>query len=177
GGMDLTLYADMLDLVLGDIRPIDDVLAASESGTLSADECRRLAYNGWPLEDASAERQAYLARTLARAAESCAHTGDVEPARLVAYAASFAVSDDGETSALAERLVAGVRSIVTDRALALAIVDVLRELDERFFEAAQTLEPDSAARLLDDWTAVMDAASNDTRYSHGDRLAALRSKV
>lgn len=177
GGMDLTVYAEMLDLVLGDVRPIDDVLAASESGMLSAADCRRLAYNGWPLEEASAERQAYLARTLERAAEACAHTGAVEPARLVAYAASFAVSDDGESPALAERLVADVRRIVADRELALSIVDVLRELDEAFFTAAQALGPAAAEELLDDWTAVMDAASNDTRYSHGDRLAALRSKV
>lgn len=181
GGMDLTLYAEMLDLVLGDVRPIDDVLAASESGTLSADDCRRLAYNGWPLEDASAERRAYLARTLAGAAEACVHTGNVEPARLVAYAASFAIDlddrDDGDASALAERLVAGVRRIVAEHELALSIADVLRELDERFFAAAQAAAPDAAARLLADWTAVMDAASNDDRYGYGDRLAALRSKI
>lgn len=177
GGMDLTLYADMLDLVLGDIRPIDDVLAASESGTLSADECRRLAYNGWPLEDASAERRAFLARTLARAAEACAHTGDVEPARLVAYAASFALDDKDVAPALADRLVGDLQRIVADRELALSIADVLREVDERFFAAVEELGPDAAATLLHDWTAVMDAASNDSRYGHGDRLAALRSKI
>src|SRR5690606_22406604 len=61
GGMDLTLYADMLDLVLGDVRPIDDVLAAGAAAMLTADDCRRLAYNGWPLDDAAAERTAHLA--------------------------------------------------------------------------------------------------------------------
>ena len=177
GGMDLTLYAEMLDLVLGDVRPIDDVLAASESGTLAADDCRRLAYNGWPLEDASAERRAYLARTLAQAAEACAHTGRVEPARLVAYAASFALEDGDKAFALGERLVDDVRRIVADRELALSIVDVLRELGESFFAAVQKLDPDGTAAFLADWTAVMDAASNDARYGHGDRLTALRSKV
>src|SRR5690606_42086030 len=177
GGMDLTLYADMLDLVLGDIRPIDDVLAASESGTLSADECRRLAYNGWPLEDASAERRAFLARTLARAAEACAHTGDVEPARLVAYAASFALDDKDVAPALADRLVGDLRRIVAYRELALSIADVLREVDERFFAPVEELGPDAAATLLHDCTPVMDAASNDSRHATSDRLAALRSKV
>src|SRR5690606_3986785 len=39
------------------------------------------------------------------------------------------------------------------------------------------LEPDGGRELLDAWVAVMDAASVDPRYGHGDRLAALRSKV
>src|SRR5690606_6304180 len=112
GGMDLTLYADMLDLVLGDVRPIDDVLAAGAAAMLTADDCRRLAYNGWPLDDAAAERTAHLAAALAGAAEQC--TG-VERARLTAFAASFAVAaDDGGTSPLADRLVRSVREIVAN---------------------------------------------------------------
>jgi len=178
GGMDLTLYAEMLDLVLGDLRPIDDVLAASESGTLAADDCRRLAYNGWPLDDAASDRTAELAAALAAAAEHCTEAGDVERARLTAYAAAFAVAaDGGETEPLAETLVRQVRAIVADRALAVSIADVLRELDERYFAAARAVEPDAGRALLADWIAAMAAASTDPRYGQGDRLAALRSKV
>lgn len=175
GGMDLTLYAEMLDLALGDLRPIDEVLQASTAGKLTAEECRRLAYNGWPLDDAAAERTAYLAAALADAAEQCT---DVERARLTAWAASFAVdAKDGERDPLAERLVRSVREIVATRELAVSIADVLRELDERYFEMANALEPDSTAQLLADWIAAMDAASTDPRYGHGDQLAAIRSKI
>lgn len=178
GGMDLSLYAEMLDLVLGDLRPIDDVLAASRSATLAANDCRRLAYNGWPLDDAASSRTAQLAAALAAAAERCGNTGEVEHARLTAYAAAFAVAaEDGETGPLAKTLVHRVRAIVADRALAVAIADVLRELDERYFAVAKAVEPDGARQLLDDWVAAMEAASTDPRYGHGDQLAALRSKI
>src|SRR5690606_26520279 len=86
GGMDLTLYADMLDLVLGDLRPITDILAASERGSLSASDCRRLAYNGWGLDDAAVHDSASLAAKLAVAAERCAPRSPVDEARLVVQA-------------------------------------------------------------------------------------------
>src|SRR5690606_7224004 len=142
GGMDLTQYAEMLDLVLGDLRPIDDILGASETGPLSPDDCRRLAYNGWPLADAASERAAYLAATLADAAERCADAGDIERARLIVYAASFAVAADGDQARpLARELVREMRAIVADRQLAVSIADALRELDERYFTAVQAHEP------------------------------------
>ena len=49
GGMDLTQYAEVLDLVLGDVRPVQAVLASldASSASLSQDDCRRLAYNAW----------------------------------------------------------------------------------------------------------------------------------
>jgi thioredoxin-like negative regulator of GroEL len=178
GGMDLTQYAEMLDLVLGDLRPIDDIIGASETGPLSADDCRRLAYNGWPLADAASERTASLAATLADAAERCAGAGRIARARLIVYAMSFAVAEDGdEALPLVEELVGEMRGIVADRKLAGAIADALRELDERYFAAARAHDPDGVRMLLDDWIAIMDAAATDPRYGHGDQLAAVRSKV
>jgi thiol:disulfide interchange protein len=68
GGMDLTVYTEVLDLVLGDLRPIEDVLGGAERGArLSRDDCRRLAYNGWGLEDSPPGGETALAAALARA--------------------------------------------------------------------------------------------------------------
>ena len=49
GGMDLAQYAEVLDSVLGDVRPVGAILAALKSGgarPLSRDDCHRLAYYG-----------------------------------------------------------------------------------------------------------------------------------
>src|SRR5690606_26959116 len=133
---------------------------------------------GWPLADAASERAAYLAATLADAAERCAGAGDIERARLIVYAASFAVAADGDQARpLARELVREMRAIVADRQLAVSIADALRELDERYFTAAQAHEPDGVRALLADWVAIMDSAAMDPRYGHGDQLGALRSKV
>jgi thiol-disulfide isomerase/thioredoxin len=53
GNMDLSLYAGVLDNVLGDVRPVKDVieLAVKGDAPLAADDCRRLAYHAFGLED------------------------------------------------------------------------------------------------------------------------------
>src|SRR5450432_1956253 len=49
GGMDLSLYADLLDVAESDITPISEVLATliASPATLSHVACERLAYYGW----------------------------------------------------------------------------------------------------------------------------------
>src|SRR5580692_8077148 len=74
GGMDLSQYAEVLDLVLGDVRPVDTILAAVRSGgarPLSRDDCRRLAYYGWDVSDDVTGRFAQLSETLSSAASHC----------------------------------------------------------------------------------------------------------
>ena len=53
GNMDLSLYAGVLDNALGDVRPVKDVieLAVKGDAPLAADDCRRLAYHAFGLED------------------------------------------------------------------------------------------------------------------------------
>jgi len=64
GGMDLTQYAEVLDLVLGDVRPVKEILTSlnGANAQLSRDDCRRLAYNGWESDGSPAE----LAETATR---------------------------------------------------------------------------------------------------------------
>jgi len=180
GGMPLEVYAEMLDLVLGDVRPLDGVLAAAGSAALAENDCRRLAFNGWGLEDASAERALELAAALEKAAAACPSHMPVESARLTVAAAAFAVQSTAESADETERqrrLVSGVREIVADPELAVAIADALRELGDEYFDAAKTFEPDRTSELLQAWTRAMEVAARDPRFSPGDRLAALRSKI
>jgi thiol:disulfide interchange protein len=57
GGMDLNQYAEVLDLVLGDVRPVKEILASLDGGdaTLAREDCSRLAYNGWESDGTPAE--------------------------------------------------------------------------------------------------------------------------
>lgn len=180
GGMELEVYVDMLDLVLGDVSPLDDLLAKTERGAISASDCRRLAFNGWGLETVPAERAPSLSAALESAAAACPPAMSAERARLTISAAAFAVDAAGQDTAddpALRRLVAAVRAIAADPALAARTSDALRRLDADYFAAARRLEPEHTQTLLESWTAAMDAAYADPRYGHGDRLAAVRSKV
>src|SRR5689334_23570412 len=50
GGMDLNRYAEVLDVVLGDVKPVKTLLDDHSNAALSAIDCRRLAYNAWSLD-------------------------------------------------------------------------------------------------------------------------------
>ena len=50
-GHDVSQYAAILDTALEDVQPVNALLQAAAGGKeLSADECRRLAYNSWELD-------------------------------------------------------------------------------------------------------------------------------
>jgi protein disulfide-isomerase len=118
--------------------------------------------------------------------QSCPEDDRVERARLTVLATAYAVaaeaaetSEDagGPASLLAASLVPQVRGIVADADFAASIMDTLQYLDERFFAAADRLAPKESPALLADWSAAMDAALADDRYTAGDRLMALYSKL
>jgi thiol-disulfide isomerase/thioredoxin len=185
GGMDLAQYAEVLDLVLGDVRPVKEILASLNGGSvqLSRDDCRRLAYNGWESDGAPAEL-ADTATRLQRAVQSCPADAAVERARLVAFSA--AAASDAEEAQIADgkaptpMLGAGVHAVqelLADRAKSLAAADALQYLGTTFFKAAKQSLPDHGAQLLERWSAVMDSAASDGRYAETDQLAAVGMKL
>src|ERR1700761_7476742 len=151
GGMDLSQYAEVLDLVLGDVRPVSTILAGLKSGgarPLSHDDCRRLAYYGWDVADDVSSRFSDLALTLAQAAATCPADTGSEKARLIVTAAGFAA--DGEASALmagkppGRRLVAlvgEVDAILRNPPLANEVADSIAGLDDSFFKAVALVAP------------------------------------
>lgn len=186
GGMDLSVYGPMLDLVLGDLRPVGEMLDAVEATDepLSSEDCRRLAYNGWVLDDSLDSDTAQIAAVLAKAVEQCPATGaDRERARLAVVAASYAAANAADTAAtestrdLLRSLIDEVQRIVAEPELAASVTDALLYLDADFFSAARELDPDDAARLLEHWSIAMDEAADETRYTEADRLFATRSKL
>jgi hypothetical protein len=192
GGMELGRYSEVLDLGLSATRPINDILAAATAGdlTIMLEDCRRLAYNGWPLEDEwifSEDNPGWLEKisdALMLAASRCPAEAATERARLsiVAMAArleaeSKALKTGRRPSAKLASSVARVRQLMADRKLAIGAADDLEFLDDTFFKTAAALDPAHAAALEPTWFHLMDAIAADQRYSAADRLYTVASKV
>jgi protein disulfide-isomerase len=187
GGMDLSQYAEVLDTVLGDVRPVNSILGALQKGRpgpLSRDDCHRLAYYGWDLTDEVNTRFAALARTLSAAAERCPAGSESDQARLILSAASLAA--DGESDALAAgkppgrqlvQLIGEVDAIVRNASQANELADAVGGLDESFFQAVAQVAPHEATAWNQRFSAIMDAAASDSRFSAADHLYFLYSKL
>src|SRR5688572_815794 len=94
GNMDLSLYAGVLDNVLGDVKPVKDVieLAVKGDAPLAADDCRRLAYHAFGLEDDGIFPAAKLQAAFENAARACPAELTKERARMHIRAAEQAVA-------------------------------------------------------------------------------------
>lgn len=168
GGMDVERYAGILDLALEDAQPVAAVIAGLENSPqpLSANDCARLAYNGFGLDAAFASDPERLASLLALAAGRCPAERLVERARLQVQSA--------DASPSAGR-VAAVVELLSQTELAVSVADALFALDDDFFAVARTGIPEGELQAR--WFRVMEAASLDPRYSESDRLFALVSHL
>jgi hypothetical protein len=187
GGMDLAQYSEVLDSVLGDVRPVATILTALKAASaqaLSRDDCHRLAYYGWDLTDEVDARFSALAATLAQAAARCPSGADADRARLIVMAASLAA--DGETAPLAAgkapgqrliRLISQVDGILKNPILADSIADAIGDLDESFFQAVARAWPQEAAAWNQRYARVMETAAAAPRFSVADHLYFLNSQL
>ena len=185
GGMDLSLYASVLDTALADVQPVEALLATSATGVaLNAGQCRRLAYNGWePDMGADAAGDSNLAKQLGSAAEHCPAAARVERARLQISAAGYATQAEADAlkagrppSEVLRAHVAAVDEVLGSEATALKATDALQSLDENFFRAVK-----ASGASTDPWlarfTKVMDAAAADPDFAEADQLGAIGSKL
>jgi thiol-disulfide isomerase/thioredoxin len=174
GGLDLGAYAEVLDLALADLQPVNALLDAAVTGkALSMTQCRRLAFNAWGLELVEQKDLSAYADRLQSAAMACPAAATVERARLSATSARFAANAKRADLGAA---VESVATIVANRALATQLSDALGFPDE-FFAAVKQLGADKAGRFAADYATVMDAASNDAKFADADRLDALAYKL
>ena len=170
GAIDLSLYADLLDAALGDVEPMGDVLATLDGKptSLSAAECRRLAYYAWDVADYSTTDKNSIASSLARTADTCVGISPIERARFTVISAALAPMP---------QTVAAVLSIVADPSISLRVEDALQNLGASFFAAVQTRGAADAAKFQHDWSLVMDTVANDPRVIDADQLGALGKKL
>lgn len=182
-GHDVSEYASVLDVALEDLQPIERVLPlAAEGRALSADQCRRLAFNEWTLD--SIEPQHYARQAAALQAASLACPPGPERANLAIYAAAFASRSeargaraDAAASARLSALTDQVAAVLAQPALALATAPALTALDASFFKTVQTRRPALARELRDRYVASMEAAASAPRYVLADQLGFLDAKM
>jgi protein disulfide-isomerase len=185
-GRDVAQYAALLDMALEDVQPVDALLQAAAGGKeLSADECRRLAYNSWELDTLDQNDYGRRSDQLQAAAAQCPANLSLERAKLAIYAAYYAAnaeSDalDAPTPKPSARLLAltdQVSGILGQQGLAVSSADALRNLDDSFFKAVRARGPKFAPALRDRFVGAMDAAANDARYVEADQLGFIDAKL
>jgi hypothetical protein len=83
--------------VLGDVQPVKSILDDAAAGrTLTAQECHRLAYNGWGLDEVDEKNYAAQAARLTKAAQNCPATAAAERMRLKLFALNYAADAEKE---------------------------------------------------------------------------------
>jgi thiol-disulfide isomerase/thioredoxin len=180
GGMDLAQYATVLDAALEDRRPVHDVLAAlAKPGARgSADDCRRIAWQAWGLEDASATASRARGRQLVAAGRACARSPADERTRLaILAAANLARAAAAKEGALPKPLAAQVGAELADEAAAARQLDALRELNASYFLALRDVDAAGAATQLGHYTAAMIAAAGAQGFARADQLGAITSAL
>jgi hypothetical protein len=185
GSMDLAQYANVLDTALGDLQPVSVILDAAVAGrALSAEECHRLAYNAWALDDLDKKDYGTHAARLSKAAENCPVAAATERTRLKLFAADYAA--DAESDALkpgkppSTSLAALVDETVTalgNHQLAHDAGDSLLYLGDNFFAAVKARGAKPARAFNADFSAAMDAIAGDARFAEADQLDALGRKL
>jgi len=185
GGMDLALYANVLDQALGNLQPVADIFAVATRGEqLTGAQCQRLAYNGWTLDDIDEATYAAQARSLHQAAALCPAGQRIERARLEIFAAYYGSNGEEASlqkgnapSAALRDQVQQVSAMLDDASLAAPNADVLTSLGENFFAAVKAGGANDSADFLQRFTRAMDAASANARFAEPDRLRAVYSKL
>ncbi|MEN9704416.1 MAG: hypothetical protein RLZZ393_295 [Pseudomonadota bacterium] len=180
GGMDLGQYTTMLDAALEDRRPAEAVLdkLARRGTNGTADECHRVAWQAWGLEDLEPAALARRGARLAAAAQACTHRPVDERTRLAVFAAADlarGMATGGD--ALPPALVARIGTLLSDHAAAAAQMDALRSLAADYFGALGARDAAQARVQLDHYIAAMRQAAESKAFVRGDQLNAIYSAL
>jgi thioredoxin-related protein len=184
GSMDLAQYATVLDVALADIQPVNELLAAALRGqALDDGQCRRLALNGWSVDEDLVDAD-YLPRAaqLRAASRLCPAKLVDERARLAVIAtwyqsqAEVAAIDKGaRPSATLVADLNAVHAVLKAGKRALGVGDALLYYRQPFFRTLKgAADAEAWAR---DFVHVMDAMAGDPGFALADQLLAIRAKI
>lgn len=191
GGMDLARYAEVLEIGITALHPMQQILTSVRDSDRPLDltDCRILAYNGWQDDDAwifsdeHPQALQQLTKLLARAADQCPTSASVERSRLeVTVAAADAQLEEAalkSRKAPSPTLAAAVEQVrpLLAEPVAQDIGDTLLELPQPFFAAAARLHPADRMSLEQTFAGLMDGLARDPRYSSAMQLFAVAQKI
>jgi protein disulfide-isomerase len=169
GGMDLSLYAALLDDALQDSRPIQDVLV--HAGT--PEDCHRLSYYGWEsaaLQDMDATE---LATALTAAAARCQ---GAEQVRLQIDALNFALQAHADRSDLIGR-VRTLYDLLDHPQAVRPAIDLIAGLDDSLFGIVTQQGAAFTQTFRIRWVERMQETADDTHFGDADRLIVLASAL
>jgi protein disulfide-isomerase len=176
-GRDISQYTAALDLALDNLQPADALLSTAAGGkALSADECRRLAYNSWELDALDAGDIASRATQLRSAVGQCPDELKPERAILTIYAAYYAAQAE-QPSTMLSQLIDQVGAILQHKTLAVGTAQALQVLDDDFFKALNARGPAVASLIRDSYVDVMQTAAGDNRFALADQLGFLDAEL
>ena len=155
-GRDVAQYAALLDTALEDVQPVEVVLKAGADGRpLSADDCRRLAYNSWELDTLPAKDYGERADRLAAAVSQCPANLELERASLTIYAAYYAANAPADALADAPTTPAAP---ATPSAVKTAGQTAVQSPAQSGLSAQLTALTDQVAAILGDRTLAVASA-------------------
>ena len=185
GGLDIGLYADVLDLTLSDIRPVAQLLDAVMAGeAVGDDDCRLLAYYSWSQDNERVMADRDAVATNKAMAESCSSGLQAESARLyVNYLMSSIAAESDEEAPVA--MSAEQKAAAIERMqIILASEELSRANLFLVLYYADTVvsgltEPDSSERneLLSEWNSRLDATATNEDVSIAHRLATTLTRI
>ena len=189
GGLDIGLYAEVLDLTLQDVRPVSDVLDALMAGQdLSADDFRLLAFYSWEQDNERALADRDKVEVFRRMAEACPPELHAASARLFVAYLNASIDDAEETAqetgteaklSYAQKITAveRVAGILRDDQLAKANVFMI--LYDAGSILGATTGPGTVEReaMLGLWSERLDAIEADPGYSIAHRLATMLTRI
>jgi thioredoxin-related protein len=185
GGLDIGLYADVLDLTLSDIRPVAQLLDAVMAGeAVGDDDCRLLAYYSWSQDNERVMADRDAVETNKAMAESCSSGLQAESARLyVNYVMSSIAAESDEEAPVA--MSAEQKAAAIERMqIILASEELSRANLFLVLYYADTVvsgltEPDSSERneLLSEWNSRLDATATNEDVSIAHRLATTLTRI
>ena len=185
GGLDIGLYADVLDLTLSDIRPVSQTVDAVMAGeSVDDDECRLLAYYSWSQDNERVMADRDKVETYKAMAESCTASLEAVSARLyVSYVmSSIAAANDEENpvpmspdqkAAAIER----VQFILASDNLSRANLYMVLYYAGTIVKGLTDADSSEREELLVEWSGRLDAMAANEDVSIAHRLATTLTRV
>jgi len=184
GGLDLSQYANVLDVVLADLQPVERTLRdVVKADTLPTSTCARLAFNAWTLDELREQEFSSRASQLTDIAQRCKQAAPIASARLNIMAAYFRAQAEAKSireqqlSVAMRNAIDGVQHALADYGNDSKLTDVLQTSNETFFQAVKLAGANTAQTFKERYVAAMDAQANDNDLAEADHLSALGSKL
>lgn len=178
GGLDIGLYAQVLDLTLEGVRPVSEIVRAVMTGdNVAPDDYQLLGFYSWSQDNNRALGDLDPVEAFRRMSEGCPESLAAASARLYAeyLRAAIAVSQDQDnprvmTSEQRAAAIQRVEMILADDELSRASFPLIVSYSDDV--VAGLTEPDTEERraLVTAWNRRLDAIAADPGTSPADRL-------